>query len=161
MKNIKEREEDSFKLLGKRFKVPSLEDVDIDMKELVHPNVRKPSAQAEELPFQLEWVGIVQAKAEKNAKLAEIAFRVWEASRARRARSKAVELKKKLSEKEVEATIRRDPQYAILKKAQFDAEEQRDIMKSVYWALGTKKDIIIEFLRKEAGQSKLNNLRVS
>jgi hypothetical protein len=156
----KTREEEGFQLLGKKFKLPVLDQDEVELEQLVKVNFSNLENQAEELPFQLQWVGILQAKAERLAKSAETSYKVWWAKKDRSWRKSWEEKKKKYTEREIEGVIRRDPEYTLYKEAIHEAEEKAAIMRSVYWALQQKATVMIEMLRKESGQQKLSNLKL-
>jgi len=156
---MKNREETGFKLLGKKFKLPELDQDEVELEQLVRVNFSNLENQAEELPFQLQWVGILQAKAERLAKSAETAYKVWWAKKDRAWRKKWEQEKKKYTEREIEGFIRRDSEYMEYKEAIYEAEEKAAIMRSVYWALQQKASVIVEMLKKEGNQSKLSSLK--
>lgn len=158
--DVKGLELKGFKLLGKRFKLPLVEEDDVDLAEIVRPKLSNLSQQAEELPGWLLWIGVLQAKAEKNAKLAETEYKIWQATRYKKIRTIKEKLKKKATEAEIMSAVRRNPEYLEMKKKQFEAEEVASTMRAAYWALQKKAEIVAEMLKKESNHNKLSHVKL-
>lgn len=153
-------EEEGFQLLGKQYHLPEFEEEDVELGELTRLNTSRVTQYAEEIPTQLQVVGVLVAKAKKLAKIAELNYKVWWAKRDAFLRKRADQKKKKTTEKDIESAIRRSKNYIVMRKRQIDAEELADNLDSTYWALQAKSKIIAGLIAKEGSLSKLSNLKM-
>jgi hypothetical protein len=170
-------EKNKIVLMGKTFKIPSYDIQEIDLGELTEVKASKSFQMAEDLPTQLEMMGIVVAKANRLAKKAQTEYDIWKATKdkelrlkfenknsIRRKVAKAKGDKKveeiKVTESMLHNEIRSDPEYFIMKKKVYRAEENYAIMNATYWALQKKSEVVLEFLRQSQNQNKLTNQRI-
>jgi len=147
------------KFLGIKYKLPQFAKEEVDVKTFTDVNMRNLEIQLEELPSQLNIFGIQVAKAMRLSKKAETAYKIWLATKdkiIRRIKEKKAE---KITESQLGNLIRSDPEYLEMKDKLYEAEENYEILKSVYWAIQKKSEVLIELSRQNSNDRKLKNSR--
>ena len=152
-------DEENIILLGKKFKLPVFDKQEINVEDFTRVNVRNVENDMELLPGQLSIYGILVAKALKRTKSAETNYKIWNSMKSNELRSNYDKKGIKVTENKLVNDIRADPQYKILKKILYKAEEDYEIIKSVYWAIQKKSEVLIELSRQRSNLKKLDNMR--
>lgn len=148
---------DIIKLLEKKFKFYELDGDVVDVKKLVKVSVENVEFEAEELPELLQYFGYKQARALRKFKQAETNYKVWLAKKDKILRIKKERNGIKFTENQISAEIRSSEDYIKYKEAIYEAEEQYEIIKSLYWTIQKRADIIEEIIKQKAVySSKIN-----
>ena len=148
---------DIIKLLEKKFKFYELDGDVVDVKKLVKVSVENVEFEAEELPELLQYFGYKQARALRKFNQAETNYKVWLAKKDKILRIKKERRGIKFTENQISAEIRSSQDYMKYKEAIYDAEEQYEIIKSLYWTIQKRADIIEEIIKqKSVYSSKIN-----
>lgn len=158
-KTIKKTDENLLIFLGKKFKIPEFDGEEIDLKNITKINIRNYEEDLETLPGLLNIFGILQAKAMKRMRKAETDFQVWEAKKDKELREYFEEKEEKYTETKINKEIRLDQEYLKFKNKIFSVQEQYEIVKSVYWSLQNKSEVLLEISRQRGNLKKLKNAR--
>ena len=147
-------------VLGKKFRIKEFDDEIVDMGKILRISSTRIEDDLLNIPNHLLIVGILVAKALRIQKKAETTYRIWVATTDKEKRKKYETLSKKYTEKSIETEIHSDKLYLVYKNRLFKAEENYEIMKSLYWSLQKKAEVLTEMIRQGSFQKKLENSRL-
>lgn len=163
MKKIKAKiktDESMLDFLGKKYKLPQFEKSELNVQEFTDFNIRNYENDLEKLPSLLNILGILQAKALKAFHKAEAEYKIWVAQKDKEKREFFENKKIKYTEAKISNEILIDPEYLLKKKKLFLAEENYEILKSIYWAVTKKGEVLIEVSRQRSNLNKLDKMRM-
>jgi len=156
----KKPDDNLLEILGKKFKLPEFKEDVIDLSFYTKMDSNDIESQLESLPFELQIFGITQAKALKNLRRTETVYKIWRASKDSEIRRDKTKKAEKFTEKQLENEIITDPEYKIIKNKLHSAEEKYEQLKSVYWAIQKKSDVLIEMSKQNSKLKQLKNSRI-
>lgn len=144
-------------ILKKQFRFSDFDENDINVAKILSIKEAKIDLDLEKIPFYLELFGRMQARALREFKMRETRYKIWRANKGRLLKDKKVD-GKALTEKQREDLIVSDPEYLVYKTRLHKAEEEYEILKSVYWAISKKSEILIMQSQQRAKVKKVKNL---
>lgn len=154
-------DEEMLIILGKKLKLPDFEEEDIiDVSNYTNYNVRNAEKDFESLPNHLAIYGILVAKALRRMKKAETNYKIFNSVRNIEIRDKLDKKDEKYTEAKITNLLRKDSEYKKKKYFWHKAEEDYEVLKSIYWAIQKKSEVLIEISRQRSATKKLRNMRI-
>lgn len=150
--------EDYLEIMGNKIKLTTFgERVELDVKKLLGMNLNDLQNEAEKLPFLLHAIGRLQARAQKNLRNFETALKYWKNKRSKEIREYHVINKIKYTETKISEDVRSEKTYEFKNRVVADAEEKYEIIKSIYWSLQAKVNLLVELNRQDKNFNYQNN----
>ena len=157
----KKNDENIIEFLSKKYKLPQLKEDIVEIKKFTDiSNLRNYEEDLEQLPSIMNIFGILVAKAMKAMHKAETNYKVWRAIRNKELREGYDRKKIKYTESKIENEIVADSEYRIMKNRLYKSEEEYEILKSCYWSIQKKSEVLIEASRQRSNNAKLDNARI-
>ena len=160
-KKESKRDEGIIEFLGKKYKLPEFKEDEIFLESFTKMNTRNYENDLEKLPGLLNTFGVLVAKALRKKMNAEMNYKIWRAEKNKELRGNFDRKKIKYTEAKIENDIYSDIEYSAKKNIINKAEENYEILKSVYWAVQRKGDVLLEISRQRSNLKKLDNARLN